>query len=99
MNIAHGLSVNMLHLLYISDAFMIHTCYIHSKLEQKRLYYINAISVRTNFLQQFCHMKTDFCRRYNVGCSEKYPYYENLLHHCCEQVKSSITDVFTNYFI
>ena len=23
----------------------------------------------------------------------------NFLHHCCDQVKSSVTDVFTNYFI
>ena len=55
--------------------------------------------VRTDFLQQFCHMKTDFYERYEAGCSEKYPNYENLLHHCCEQVKSSVTDVFTNCFI
>ena len=33
--------------------------------------------------QQFCHMKTDFYKRYKVGCSEKYPNYENLLQHCC----------------
>ena len=44
-------------------------------------------------------MRTHFYKRYAGGCSEKYPNYENLLHHCCEQVKSSVTDVFTNYFI
>ena len=44
-------------------------------------------------------MRTDFYERYKAGCSEKYPNYENLLHHCCEQVKSSVTDVFTNYFM
>ena len=42
-------------------------------------------------------MRTDFYKMYVAGCSEKYPNYENLLHHCCEQVKSSVTDVFTNY--
>ena len=40
-----------------------------------------------NFLQQFCHMRTDFYERYKAGCSEKCPNYENLLHDCCEQVK------------
>ena len=40
-----------------------------------------------------------FYERYKAGCSEIYPDHENLLHHCCEQVKSSVTDVFTNYFI
>ena len=52
-----------------------------------------------NFLQHFCNMKTDFYKRYKAGCSEKYPNYENLPYHNCEQVKSSVTDVFTNYFI
>ena len=27
-------------------------------------------------------MKTDFYKRYEAGCSGKYPNYENLLHHC-----------------
>ena len=36
-------------------------------------------------------MGTDFYKRYEAHCSEKYPYYENLLHHRCEQVKSSVT--------
>ena len=62
-------------------------------------YHINARWVRTNFLQQFCHMRTDFYKRYKAGCSQKYPNHENLLHHCCEQVKSSVTDVFTKYLI
>ena len=44
-------------------------------------------------------MRTDFYKRYKAGCSEKYPDYENLLHNCCEQVWSSVTDVFTDYFI
>ena len=42
-----------------------------------------------NFLQQLYHMKTDFYKIYNAGCSEKYPNYENLLRHCCNQVKCS----------
>ena len=61
-------------------------------------YHIDARWVRTNFLQQFCHMKTDFYKRYKAGCSGKYLTCENLLHHCCEhycQVKSNITDLFT----
>ena len=37
-------------------------------------------------------MRTDFYKRYKSGCSEKYPNYETLLHHCCEQFKSSVTD-------
>ena len=44
-------------------------------------------------------MRTDFYERYKAGSSEKFPNCENLLHHCCKQVKSSITDVFTNYLI
>ena len=44
-------------------------------------------------------MSTDFYKRFEAYCSEKYLNYENLLHHCCEQVKSSVTDVFTNYLI
>ena len=52
------------------------------------------------FLQQFCHMKTDFYKRYKAGCSGKYPNYENLLHHCCEhcQVNNNVcvTEVFRN---
>ena len=35
INISHGLSFNMLHLSYISCAFMIHTWYIHYKFERK----------------------------------------------------------------
>ena len=62
-------------------------------------YHNNARWVRTNFLQQFYHMKTDFYKIYKAGCSEKYSNYENFLHHCCDQVKGSVTDVFTNYFI
>ena len=38
-------------------------------------------------------MRTDFYKRYKAGCSEKYPNYENLLHHCCDEVKSSVTDM------
>ena len=30
-------------------------------------YHINARWVRTNFLQQFCHMETDFYERYMVA--------------------------------
>ena len=66
-------------------------------------YHINARWVRTIFLQQFCHMKTDFYKRYEAGCSGKYPNYENLLHHCCEhcQVNNNVcvTEVFRNNFI
>ena len=38
-------------------------------------------------------MRTYFYERYEAGCSEKYSNDENLLHHCCKQVKSSVTDV------
>ena len=50
--------------------------------------------VQNKLLQQFCHIKTDFYKRYKAGYSEKDPNCESLLHHCCEQVKSSVTDVF-----
>ena len=50
MNIAHGLSVNILHLWYISDAFMTHAWYIYSKLERKRLQCTGSLIVTNCFL-------------------------------------------------
>ena len=32
-------------------------------------------------------MRRDFYERYKAGRSEKYPNYENLLHHCYDQVR------------
>ena len=48
-------------------------------------------------------MEKDFYKIFKAGCSGKYPNYENsMLLHCCEHcqvIKSSVTDVFTNYFL
>ena len=46
--------------------------------------------------------KKDVYKIYKAGCSGKYPNYKNsMLFHCCEhcKVNSSVTDVFTNYFL
>ena len=52
---------------------------------------------QNNFLQQFCHMKTDFYKRYKAACTGKYPNYENLLHHCCENCQVFIMYVLQKY--
>ena len=57
---------------------------------------------KVNPSQQFCHMKKDVYKIYKAGCSGKYPNYKNsMLFHCFEhcKVNSSVTDVFTNYFL
>ena len=62
-------------------------------------YHINARGIRTNFLQQFCHMRTDFYKKNTKLVAKKIPKLLNLLHHCCEHAKSSSSDVLTNYLI